>query len=175
MRLRFGGMSPIIAEVPVRSSPPLPNAIPAELTPPEVRCDWFVVCGRYANLEDEAFFGPGDFLELSESGVAFMDMRKSHPVNMRDRYSWCNNPAGSWSAERIPLSAGDSREIHRIVISTCHDIIEPLRCTVEISGLDNPLREHQLVCDTGVTWVLCEVTGEGSSICSSTLASPILG
>ena len=157
--------SSIIPTTPLRTYQAQVNDMPEKILSLDVRCDWFVLCGRYVLLKDDDYLFAGDYVDLFQGGFAVMNVTRSQP-SLAD-HRGCFNQSGPWNAERVPFSNDEGGQyIHRVTIGTCdHSLFRlqnglggdgfgGLNCTVErVSG--SPIGRDQLVCDDGRIWVLC--------------------
>ncbi len=152
--------SQLISFLPITRST-LPANPPPKPIPPEIRCNWFVVCGKYIILKDNGDYRAGDYLRLSDFG--FADMSGDREVYFR-REGCPSNPLGypapgRWHAERNSVP-GSEYYTHTITFEPndvlCKLVFENLKCNVEASfKRESVVDVAKLVCNDGGTWILC--------------------
>lgn len=144
--------SQLIADVPLRPPLQYPNPPPKGI-PPQIRCNWFLICGRYVTLNDSKRFSVGDYIEFAEWG--FMGLR-----DRKQGYEYGNEVCkyGRWRAERVPLERADSTSKyyrHRVTLN-CDVYYYGIKCIVGTTPeLSSTVGLDQLVCNDGSVWVLC--------------------
>ncbi|MBI2126828.1 MAG: hypothetical protein HYU02_05905 [Thaumarchaeota archaeon] len=154
--------SPLISSLPITRSTPTANPPPRPI-PPEIRCNWFVICGKYIILKDHGDYKTGDYLRLSELG--FADMSGDREVYSKGRRGCPSNPlgypaAGRWHAERTAVP-GSEYYTHTVTFESigilCKLVFANLRWNVEASfnKENGAVDVAKLVCNDGSTWVLC--------------------
>jgi len=172
------GPSPFIEHIPLKINSSSINQPPGGI-PADVRCDWFVLCGKYTILGDYrnsssvigkignnitllgVDFRKGDYIELAEFGVArqsgdrakYRDPGKGGYLN-----NVCYPRTGKWHAERIRIDNDPKHYVHRVTLDLfaylCNTNFH-LGCTVEMFPKDSNRQEKsQLLCDDGSIWVL---------------------
>jgi len=169
----------LIANVPLRPNSSTINPPPGGI-PSQIRCDWFVICGRYVMSQDYtnstriiegignitslgADYKAGDYIELIEFGVARQSGDREIYGAPRQA-SNLNNVryprVGKWHAERIPIDNDPNHYAHKVTLDLVPDLCYGhfnLDCTVEIyPRRDGRNEKVQLACDDGSTWVLAE-------------------
>ncbi|MBI2126979.1 MAG: hypothetical protein HYU02_06690 [Thaumarchaeota archaeon] len=137
----------------------------------EERCD-YLHCGRYVIMKDEGNFQIGDWLELREGGIAYID---SHPKNVqggRCTATLEKAPATKWNAIRVPLNPArpnENLEI-RLTINACgltFECLPQVGTRPAVVGPDgrivsSPTGQDRLACNnfldgnSGGTWIWCE-------------------
>jgi len=159
----------------------------------DVGCE-YLVCGRYVIVKDEGNFQVGDWLELIEGGIAYID---SHPKNVQGGRCTATPekpPAAKWSAIRVPLDPArpnENLEI-KLTISTCGLIIE---CLPQVGTrppqepgpggriVRSPTGQDRLSCNnfpdgnSAGTWIWCEKPEPLESMkkyCSSSSAGNVI-
>ncbi len=128
----------------------------------EASCNLYP-CGRYVIMKDEGNFQLGDWLELREGGIAYID---SHPRNVQGGICTAapGKPTATWNPERAPLDPARPNEIleTRLTINACGLTFECRpQAGTRPAGI-GPTGQDRLSCDnfadgnSGGTWIWCE-------------------
>jgi hypothetical protein len=170
--------SPLSTNVPLRPNSSTINPPPGGI-PADVRCDWFVICGKYVILQDYTNstsvigkignnitllgvdYKAGDYIELTEFGLARLsgDREKySDPWKGGYLNNVCYPRSGKWRAERLPVENEPNRYINQVTLDLSAYLCSAsfhLVCTVETSSRPaGGEGRTQLACDDGGRWVL---------------------
>jgi len=168
-----------IANVPLKPNSSTINPPPRGI-PPDTRCDWFVICGKYVIVRDYtnsssviggignitllgADYKTGDYIELTEFGIARMSGERSKYGDPRyDGHlnNVCYPRTGKWHAERTLADENAKYFIHKVSLDLFADPCGfhfSLDCTVEVSpGQEGRQEKFRLACNDGSVWILCD-------------------